>query len=134
NFSLPAARRGARVTGADADADAIAAAARNARRLGLDNAQFIAMKASETAAFLHRARYRPEIAILDPPRAGAAQLIAPLLKLRPRAIVYVSCDAATLARDLRGLTAGGYEMAGLRAFDFFPNTHHAEIAAHLVLT
>ncbi|HVN63089.1 MAG TPA: 23S rRNA (uracil(1939)-C(5))-methyltransferase RlmD, partial [Candidatus Binataceae bacterium] len=134
NFSLPAARRGARVTGVDADIAAVAAAAKNARRLGFDTAQFSAIKASEVAGFLHRARYRAEIAILDPPRTGAAELIEPLLKLRPRTIVYVSCDAPTLSRDLRRLSDNGYRLAAVRAFDFFPNTHHAEIAVQLVLT
>ncbi|HUO05562.1 MAG TPA: class I SAM-dependent RNA methyltransferase [Candidatus Binataceae bacterium] len=134
NFSIPAARRGARVTGVDSEAAAIAAAARNAKRLGFTDAQFIAMKASETAGFLLRARYRPEIAILDPPRSGAAILMTPLMKLTPQAIVYVSCDATTLARDLRSLAAGGYELHRVRAFDFFPNTHHTEIVAHLLLT
>ncbi len=82
NFSLPASRRGARVTGVDDDAGAIAAAARNAERLKFRDAQFIAMKASATADFLHRARYRPEVIILDPPRTGALDLMEPIVKLR----------------------------------------------------
>ncbi len=134
NLSLPAARRGALVTGVDSDARAIAAAAHNAARMGLARAQFLALRAAETARFLLRARYQAETVILDPPRSGAAELMAPVLKLRPRAVIYVSCDAATLARDLRALMAGGYRAARVRAFDFFPQTHHAEIAAHLLLT
>jgi 23S rRNA (uracil1939-C5)-methyltransferase len=135
NFSIPAARRGARVTGVDADAPAIAAAAHNAGRLGLDaSAQFVAMKAHEVAAFLHRARYRPASVILDPPRIGAAALMEPIARMRPARVVYVSCDVATLARDLRVLCAADYRLARVRAFDFFPNTHHDEIAACMVLT
>jgi 23S rRNA (uracil1939-C5)-methyltransferase len=134
NFSLPIARRGARVTGVDADAPAIAAAARNAARLGLRNTQFIAMKASETADFLRRARYKPDVVILDPPRTGAAELMEQLLQLRASRIIYVSCDVTTLARDLRMLADGNYEIGSLRAFDFFPNTHHIEIAAQVLLT
>jgi 23S rRNA (uracil1939-C5)-methyltransferase len=134
NFSLPAARRGARVTGVDADGDAIAAASRNATRLDFRDAQFIAMKASAHTEFLHRARYRPDVIIIDPPRTGAPDLMQPVVKLHAPAVIYVSCDVTTLARDLRVLTASGYEINHVRAFDFFPNTHHVEIAVHALLT
>jgi len=134
NFSMPAARRGARVTGVDDDAGAIAAAARNAERLKFSGAQFVAMKASATADFLHRARYRPDIIILDPPRTGALDLMAPIVKLRAASVIYVSCDVTTLARDLRVLTGAGYKIKRVRGFDFFPNTHHVEIAVHALLT
>jgi 23S rRNA (uracil1939-C5)-methyltransferase len=134
NFSLPAARRGARVTGVDADAGAIAAAARNAARLNFRDAQFFAMKAAATADFLHRARYRPGVIILDPPRTGALDLTEPIIRLRAPGIIYVSCDVTTLARDLRVLAGAGYKINRVRGFDFFPNTHHVEIAAHALLT
>ena len=134
NFSLPASRRGARVTGVDADAGAIAAASRNAARLNCRDAQFIAMKASATADFLHRARYHPDLIILDPPRTGAPDLMEPIIKLRAPAVIYVSCDVTTLARDLRVLTGAGYKVNRVRGFDFFPNTHHVEIAVHALLT
>ena len=134
NLSLPAARRGASVTGIDSDELAIASATRNARRIGFAEANFIAGKAIEAVNFLIRAKYRPEVVILDPPRTGAAELVEPIVKMRPRSIVYVSCDVSTLARDLRILINAGYRAARIRGFDFFPNTHHAEIAAHLLLT
>ena len=134
NFSMPAARRGARVTGVDDDAGAIAAAARNAERLKFNGAQFVAMKASATADFLHRARYRPDIIILDPPRTGALDLMPPIVKLRAASVIYVSCGVTTLARDLRVLTGAGYKIKRVRGFDFFPNTHHVEIAVHALLT
>jgi 23S rRNA (uracil1939-C5)-methyltransferase len=134
NLSLPAARRGALINGIDADALAIAAATKNARRLGFAEANFIASKAIEAVNFLLRAKYRPAVVILDPPRTGAVELMEAIVKLHPRAIIYVSCDVSTLARDLRVLTAVGYRAHRIAAFDFFPNTHHAEIAAHLLLT
>ena len=134
NFSLPAARRGAEVTGVDSEPPAVAAAAANAKRLGFERARFSAMKAAETAAFLIRARYRPATVILDPPRAGAPNLIDPIARLGARAVIYVSCNLTTLARDLRALETRGYRLKNLRAFDFFPNTHHVELVAHAVLT
>ena len=71
--------------------------------------------------------------VLDPPRAGAgAKVIDLLTKLAPKHIVYVACDPVALARDLKGLLAGGYELKELRAFDLFPHTHHVEAIASLV--
>ncbi|SRR5579875_3833818 len=134
NFSLPAARRGARATGVDADELAIAAARRNATRLTLEHAQFIAMKADALASFLGRARYRPSLVILDPPRAGAAELIKLIAALRPRRVLYVSCNVATLMRDLKPLVHAGYRAGTVRGFDFFPNTHHVEVMAEMLLT
>jgi 23S rRNA (uracil1939-C5)-methyltransferase len=122
------------VTGVDAIDEAIAAARRNAARLGFDNAHFIALKADENARFLAGVRYHPQIVILDPPRAGAHSLISLLVRLKPRRVIYVSCDVSTLARDLRVLAAAGYRRGRLRAFDFFPNTHHAEVVAEMLLT
>ena len=129
NFSLPAARRGADVLGVDTDRIAIAAASRNASRLGLSSARFAAMEAAEMARFLRRAGYRPEVAILDPPRSGARELIEMLQNLHPARVIYVSCNVSTLARDLKILVSGGYKLDRVRALDFFPNTHHVEIAA-----
>jgi 23S rRNA (uracil1939-C5)-methyltransferase len=117
--------------GVDAEPLAIKAAARNAARLGLRQAEFAAMDSVELARFLLRARYRPDVAIIDPPRSGARSLVEPLVKMRPARLIYVSCDVATLARDLKLMTAGGYEIASLRAFDFFPNTHHVELVTVL---
>ncbi len=134
NLSLPAARRGAEVTGVDSDARAIAGAEKNASRLNLGRAKFIAMKAADTAQFLIRAGYRPQTVMLDPPRTGAADLMQAIVTMRPLRAIYISCDMATLTRDVRMLTAAGYRAGKIRAFDFFPNTHHLEIAAQLVLT
>jgi 23S rRNA (uracil1939-C5)-methyltransferase len=134
NFSSPLARRGARVTGVDADPLAIAGAQQSATRMGFVDAQFIAMKAAETARFFERAHYRPDLVIIDPPRTGALELMEAVAKLRARAVIYVSCDTTTLVRDLQSLRTNGYEISRVQAFDFFPNTHHAEVAVHALLT
>jgi hypothetical protein len=72
------------------------------------------------------------VVVLDPPRAGAgADVMRVLAELGPRAIGYVSCDPATLARDVRAAGETGYALTGLRAFDAFPMTSHIECVALL---
>ncbi len=73
---------------------------------------------------------RADVIVLDPPREGAdKKVIAELIRLQPRCIVYVSCDPASLARDSRALHDAGYPLQDLRAFDLFPMTHHIECVA-----
>jgi 23S rRNA (uracil1939-C5)-methyltransferase len=74
------------------------------------------------------------VAVLDPPRHGAAALLRPLAHHRPARIVYVSCDPATLARDARTLVAAGYRLVVAQPFDLFPQTHHVETVATFQLT
>src|SRR5437588_6520338 len=70
--------------------------------------------------------------LLDPPRTGAeSRVISGIVKLKPQRICYVSCDPATLARDLKKLVAGGYSLDSIVAFDMFPQTHHVETVVHL---
>jgi len=134
NFSLPAARRGGEVIGVDNDETAAAAARHNAARSGFRSAQFLAMRANETAQFLRRAHYQPSTVIIDPPRIGAPDLMDLIADLRPQRLVYVSCDPSTLVRDLKIVSTRGYRTARVQAFDFFPNTHHVEVAVLALLT
>jgi 23S rRNA (uracil1939-C5)-methyltransferase len=131
NFSLPVAKRGGQVLGVDADPIAIGAAQHNAENLGLSNARFVTMEAQGMAPFLLRARYRPQTVILDPPRSGALELMKMIVRLEAARVLYVSCDVPTLARDLRILKEDGYAVSSVKAFDFFPNTHHCEVLALL---
>ena len=79
------------------------------------------------------ASFKDATVVLDPPRAGAgAKVVALLVDLAPQQIVYVACDPVALARDLKALLAGGYEIAAFRAFDLFPHTHHVEAVVSLV--
>jgi len=77
-------------------------------------------------------RLRADLVVLDPPRAGAGlEVAAALAGLRPRALAYVSCDAATFSRDLRVLRDTGWEVASLRVLDLYPQTEHVELVAVL---
>lgn len=129
-FALLAARRAGRVRGAEISARAIEDARANAEKAGLGNVRFEGL---DVAAAL--ASWPPEAderVILDPPRAGAgAAVVEALVARRPHAIVYVSCDPPTLARDLRGLLAGGYRIESVRLFDLFPDTFHVETVVSL---
>lgn len=76
-----------------------------------------------------------DLVVLDPPRVGARREVVELIAARgPRAVAYVACDPAALARDVATFAEHGYELAGLRAFDLFPMTHHVECVALLTKT
>jgi 23S rRNA (uracil1939-C5)-methyltransferase len=75
----------------------------------------------------------PDVIVVDPPRKGCDEVcLSTMLAMQPKRIVYVSCDSATLARDLRILVDGGYELVRARAFDLFSHTGHCETCALLV--
>jgi len=70
--------------------------------------------------------------VLDPPRAGAGDVLEALALLRPQKIIYVSCEPPTLTRDLRRLAALGFHLKRLRPLDMFPHTYHIEAIAELL--
>ncbi|WP_169079626.1 class I SAM-dependent RNA methyltransferase [Microcella alkalica] len=89
------------------------------------------LEASASAA--ERARLRAATVVLDPPRSGAGtEVMGALGRLKPAQLVYVACDPVALARDVALAAEHGYRLAGLRAFDLFPHTHHVEAVASLV--
>lgn len=131
-FTLPLAQRFERVYGVEAHATAISYARRNLQDAHLDNATFETASVSEWLTEYQERLAPVDFVLLDPPRAGAEDgAIDGILALRPRRISYISCDPATLARDLKALIAGGYRLDSLAAFDMFPQTHHVETVAHL---
>ena len=132
NFSLPIARRGAVVEGVEQSTIAVEAARANAARLGLDGATFTAARVRDTLAARQAGAF--DVVVLDPPRAGAADELGALAALRAPRIVYVACDPATLARDVRTLVAYGYRTNRIIPVDLFPQTYHIETVAELVLT
>ena len=124
-FTLPLARGFKNVIGVEANPAAARFARRNLQRAGLTNARV--MTATVTDWFRSSNPGSVDFVLLDPPRAGAeSAVIKGILDAEPREISYVSCDPATLARDLRKLLTGGYAIASIAAFDLFPQTHHVE--------
>ncbi len=122
NFTLALARRAGVVVGVESYAPAIADAGANAADQGFSNVMFHAESAEHAVL-----RYGDfEVVLLDPPRTGAYQVMRNLLQLRPRRILYVSCNPATLARDLLPLVHNGYTVGSSQPFDLFPQTWHTE--------
>ena len=132
NLTLPLARRGVAVLGVERDAVAVTAARANAARLALGAARF--RRTRVAAALGEMAAGSADAALLDPPRAGAAEALPGLVALRPVRILYVSCDPATLARDARELGAHGYRLRRVQPIDLFPQTYHIEAVAEFHLT
>jgi tRNA/tmRNA/rRNA uracil-C5-methylase (TrmA/RlmC/RlmD family) len=117
-----------RVVGIEADGQAVADATANLA----DLPQGEVRRGRVEPAVLGALDLRPDLVVLDPPRAGAGrQVMAALLTLRPRAVGYLSCDGGTLARDVAAAAESGWRLTGLRAFDAFPMTHHVECLATL---
>jgi 23S rRNA (uracil1939-C5)-methyltransferase len=134
-FTVPLARRFARVTGVEAGTVASGFARRNLRAAELSNAKIITARADSWLRMNAQSLDKVDFLLLDPPRSGAENgVVEGILALRPQRISYVSCDPATLARDLKRLLSGGYSLDSVAAFDIFPQTHHVETVVHLVDT
>jgi len=145
-FTLPLARRFKHVVGVESDNPAASFARQNLATAGLTNAEIAIRdvgvwlddlkrhdlsRLSESSATALQGQI--DLVLLDPPRTGAeSRVIAGVLGLKPQRISYVSCDPATLARDLKKLIAGGYTLTSVRAFDMFPQTHHVETVVQLL--
>lgn len=132
NFALPAARRGARVTGLEGDRGLVRRARANARANGLeDRARFETADLREAPGRWLQ-QVAPDRVLLDPPREGAAEAVAALVSAPPSRVVYVSCDEATMARDIARLVReGGYCLEASGVADMFPHTGHVESIAWL---
>ncbi len=138
-ISLFLAGKAGKVYGVEIVPQAIEDAKNNARLNGIENAEFFVGKAEEvlpefyeknangTESMLH-----PDVIVVDPPRKGCDEkCLETMIKMQPERIVYVSCDSATLARDLRILCDGGYKLKRVRAVDQFSHTTHVETVVAL---
>ncbi|WP_438431405.1 23S rRNA (uracil(1939)-C(5))-methyltransferase RlmD [Gorillibacterium sp. sgz500922] len=126
-ISLFLAQHARRVYGVEIVADAIADARRNAELNGLANVEFAVGKAEEVIPAWRADGVTPDVIVVDPPRKGCEpELLDTMLAMQPERIVYVSCNPATLARDLRVLVEGGYRVVEATPVDMFPHTVHVE--------
>lgn len=133
-ISLFMAKRAGKVYGVETVPQAIDDARENARRNQIVNTEFYVGNAEEVLPELYEEEgLHPDVIVVDPPRKGCdAACLDTMVAMRPERIVYVSCDPATLARDLKILCRGGYEIRKVRAVDQFGHTCHTECACQLV--
>ncbi|HEY3738291.1 MAG TPA: class I SAM-dependent RNA methyltransferase, partial [Bryobacteraceae bacterium] len=128
-FTLPLARRFKKVTGVELGTSASRDLEFNLERAQVTNVRAVKNQAENWLAAITET---PDFVLADPPRAGLGKLaVAELNRLKPRELVIVSCDPATLARDLAGLLKGGFEIAGATLIDLFPQTYHLETMVRL---
>ena len=118
--------------GVEIVSEAIKDAKQNAKLNNISNAEFICACSSEIANKFADEKFKPEIICVDPPRKGLdTQTINSIIKISPEKLVYISCDPATLARDLKILTEAGYSIKNAECIDMFPRTPHIETAVLL---
>lgn len=123
------------VIGVEVVPEAVEDAKRNAEINGIKNARFICADAGKAAKRLLSEGCRPDVVVLDPPRKGCdAATIEAVVSMSPSRIVYVSCDPATLARDLKIFSEKGYLCGRVKPVDMFPRTPHVECCCLLELS
>lgn len=132
NLTLPAARRARRVTAVEADARLVRNGRRNAADNDVGNIRWWRRDVPAAVDEFIRQKRRFTTIVLNPPRTGAKHAAPRLAALGAGKVIYVSCDPATLARDLRQLAAQGYALRRARPVDLFPQTFHVETIAELV--
>jgi 23S rRNA (uracil1939-C5)-methyltransferase len=131
NFTLPLARRVERITAVEGHRAAIANGKLNAENYRLSNIDWLCAAVPQALAQLRRQRRKFSQILLDPPRAGAKDIQADLAALGADTIAYISCNPATLARDLAALAKQGYKLGIVQPVDFFPHSFHVETLAIL---
>lgn len=131
-ITLAMAKAAGRVIGVEVEPQAVADAQDNARRNGVQNAEFFCGDAGQAALSLREQGLTPDVVVVDPPRKGLSpDVIQALTQMSPRKIVYISCDPATLARDVALLKEQNFRLLEARAVDMFPRCAHVETVAWL---
>lgn len=126
-ITLAMSRHAGKVIGIEVIPQAVEDAKDNARRNGIENAEFLCADAGAAALELERQGIHADVVVVDPPRKGLnADAIEAIARFAPRTLVYVSCDPATLARDVALLKSHGYHLEQAQAFDLFPRCAHVE--------
>ena len=132
-ITLSMASAAGKVIGVEVVPQAVEDARDNARRNGIENAEFFCGDAGQAALELEAKGVKADVVIVDPPRKGLnADTIEALSRMQPRRIVYVSCDPATLARDVKLLKDRGYRLQNAMAADLFPRCAHVESVVTLI--
>ncbi|MCM3906247.1 MAG: class I SAM-dependent RNA methyltransferase [Pyrinomonadaceae bacterium] len=134
-FTVPIARCFEHVVGVESNPTGARIAQLNLKHAQLENAKIVTARVGEWLDAQSLESEAVDFLLLDPPRAGAENsVIKGILARHPQQISYVSCDPATLARDLKKLLAAGYFLDSVAAFDIFAQTHHVETVARLTAT
>ncbi len=132
-ITLAMAGAARRVIGVEVVPEAVQNAKDNARRNGIENAEFFCGDAGQAALQLEQSGIKADVVVVDPPRKGLnADTIEAIARMNPRRIVYVSCDPATLARDVALLKERGYQLKNALAADLFPRCAHVESVVTMV--
>ena len=129
NLTLSLATEGREVLGIEENRMALQDAQFNAERNGIKNCHFIHGRVENV--FLDWKREPPDLIVLDPPRTGCKTILDQMVRLKPKKIIYVSCEPTTFARDLRLFSERGYSLQRLRLIDMFPQTYHTEVVGLL---
>ncbi len=126
-IGLSMAKKAGMVIGVEVVAQAVEDARRNAEDNGIRNVRFLCADAGQAAFRLKAEGVKPDVVVIDPPRKGCSpEVITTIVEMAPERVVYVSCDPATLARDLKIFTGKGYTLQSVRPVDMFPRTPHVE--------
>ncbi len=136
NFTIPLAAQAGKVIGVEVSASSISDALENARINNIDNTTFIKATAERGLQEICKGGVTPplqvDIVVMDPPRDGCSQqVIEGIASLKPKKMLYVSCNPSTLARDLSRFKTLGYEARSSKPFDMFPQTYHIESVTEL---
>lgn len=129
NFTVPIAKTGAKVTAVEGDAGLVARGAANCAANGVGEVRWHVADLFKPDLKAEYLRERYPAVLIDPPRAGAQEIMPILIAQKPQRIVYVSCHPGTLARDAALLAEGGYRLQKAGAMDMFPHTSHVESMA-----
>ena len=133
-ISLFLAQKARKVYGVEIVPEAIEDARRNATLNGITNVEFAVGEAETVIPDWYEKGVQADVLVVDPPRKGCDEkLLQTILSMKPKKVVYVSCNPATLARDLRILEDGGYQTLEVQPVDMFPQTTHCEAVAKVVL-
>ena len=131
-ISLFLAQKAKKVYGVEIVPEAISDAKENAKLNNMDNVEFFVGQAEKVMPWWQAQGLKPDVIVVDPPRKGCDEdLLHAMLQMKPKRIVYVSCNPSTLARDLKILEEGGYKTREAQPVDMFPQTMHIEVVTVL---